>query len=183
MALPAWLTAVGNTIHTAAQWNSNVRDNGKFLTNPPQCCAYHNATQSIPNAAPTPVALNTERFDDEALVASTIHSTVVNNSRMTPVVAGLYLCVFNLQYAAQAVAAGYRKAYMLVNGATFVAGQTVVTSAAVNATPIPLSCSRLWRFNGTTDYIQGIALHTAGVALNVEASTGYECELTLIRVG
>jgi hypothetical protein len=72
---------------------------------------------------------------------------------------------------------------MLVNGAIFVAGQTCVTSTAVNATPIPLTCTRKWRFNGTTDYIQGIALHTAGVGLNVEASTGYECELTVVRVG
>ncbi|HEX7277776.1 MAG TPA: hypothetical protein VF244_10420 [Acidimicrobiales bacterium] len=183
MALPSFRTWVANTIHTAAELNVDLRDNGKFLLNPPQCRAYHNATQAITTATLTAVALNSERFDRESGAASTMHSTVSNTSRVTPLVAGVYDLKGNIQFAAQATAAGYRAVYLRLNGTTYIAGMMVPTTTVFNAVPIPLSVATTYEFNGSTDYGELVVLHTAGVNLNVEASTGHQCELTVIRVG
>lgn len=183
MALPSFRTWAANAILTAAQLNADVRDNGKFLLLPPKCTAYHNATQSIASGTLTFLILNSERYDEESGAASTIHSTVTNNSRITPVVAGEYSVDGCVQFAAQATAAGYRGLFLVVNGTTYIGGCYIPAVAAFNSVPIPISVHRKWKFNGTTDYVQMYVIHTAGVALNIEASDGRQCELAVSRVG
>ncbi len=185
MATPTYRTWVAADILTAAQLNADVRDNGKFVINPPQVSVYHNATQSIPNGTNTILAFNSERYDRSSNTASTMHDNAVNNSRVTPNAAGIYQVNLSVEFAAQATAAGHRAIFLFFTGAvpTFIGGSHMPMTAAMNSTPPILSISRPWEFNGTTDYVQAYALHTAGVALNVGASTGYQCDLTVTRLG
>lgn len=142
---------------------------------------YHNTTQSIPQGASTVVALNSERFDTDAM-----HDTVTNNSRVTINTAGLYVVHFHGQLAA---AGDYTLVEMFIrkNGTDIIANQTVGTHA--NATDGP-SCSPscLYKFI-VGDYVQGLVYQSNGAAAarNLNASgtgTGqYDAELSAVWVG
>lgn len=76
----------GDTVPTAAQWNTYVRDNLTAVAQPPSCRLYHNANQTIAHDTYTALAFNSERWDSHGL-----HSTSSNTSRITISEAGLYM--------------------------------------------------------------------------------------------
>ena len=82
MAYSTPSTFVAGNVLTAAQLNTNLRDNIAWMaTDSPACRAYNNANISISNAAAAPgtaITLNSERFDNAA-----IHDTGSNTSRLT----------------------------------------------------------------------------------------------------
>src|SRR5262245_1380457 len=70
---------------------NNVHENGLFeISYAPAVHVTHNANQSINTATDTVLAFNTERFDQCANTADTMHDTVTNNSRLTCRYAGVY---------------------------------------------------------------------------------------------
>ena len=73
--------------------------------------AYHNTTQSIPNATDTALAMNSEEYDTD-----TIHDTATNNSRLTFKTAGKYLVWAEIEWAANGT--GERFVAIKKNGTT-----------------------------------------------------------------
>jgi hypothetical protein len=178
MAVPTFRSWVDTDILTAAQLNVDIRDNGKFILNPPQVYAYLTVAQSIPNATLTPMTFNGELYDRSSGTASTMHDLVTNNSRVTPNAAGIYLLKGDIEYAAQAVAAGFRYLYLRLNGVTYLKYDNKLTAVAGwNTVPVAMEVSYVYEFNGTTDYIELVAFHGAGAALNVTGS------LSVTRIG
>jgi hypothetical protein len=136
------------------------------------CRVYHNAAQSIPDNALTILAFNSEREDTDG-----VHSTVTNNSRLTPPV-GVYVVAASIRFANNAT--GYRGVFLKVNGATYI---SVGTVAAVNGnTTDVLTLSPPYRFNGT-DYVEVEVIQNSGGALNVATGANFSPEFGLWRVG
>lgn len=114
------------------------------------------ANPSIPNSAMTTVAFDTEAYDTD-----NIHSTTVNNSRLTATTAGFYSIGGTLSYTANAT--GYRALQILLNGATVLAGQGFVSSA--------LSQSANWlnvstmMFLSAADFVEVQTFQSSGGAL------------------
>ena len=169
-----WTTA---ELVTAAMLNQDIRDNVSFLANPPACRVYHNAAQSITDAAEITVAFNSERFDTAAM-----HDTVTNNSRITIPVAGLYIVTFNGEIAA---AADYTllTVRFVVNNATNIARSAIGTVA--NATQTPgLHLSTLYKF-AAADYVDVRVLqdNSASAARNLLSTSAMSPEFSACMVG
>src|SRR5215475_9738149 len=93
----------------------------------PAVRVYHNTTQSITNGTDTTVNFNSERYDQAAGSASTMHDTVTNNSRLTAVYAGVYKITGQLGFASNAT--GIRQCHIRLNGTTIIAyGQVVAAT-------------------------------------------------------
>lgn len=164
---------------TAAEWNTDLVENIKFLANPPACRVCHNANQSVGDGAAITVAFNQERFDTDSM-----HSTSVNNNRITFNTAGLYLVSFvgHLASAADYVSvwAGIR-----LNGATPIVEQFQGTLAD-NATPYAINISTVYKF-AAADWIEVrfYQNNSASAARNllVTANTSPEFSATWIGRG
>lgn len=108
----AWTTpttfTTGNVL-TAAQLNTNLRDNTNFLFDPPACIATRASNQSIPNAAGTLVSFTTADIVD----TDTMHSTSTNPQNITFNTAGLYLVTINVEFDTNAT--GSRRVWVADN--------------------------------------------------------------------
>ncbi|MFE5582567.1 hypothetical protein [Kitasatospora sp. NPDC056531] len=143
---------------TAALWNANVYNGLSFVLNPPVFVAYQSAVQSIPNSSITTIGMDTTVIDTYAG-----HSNVTNNNRYTPTVAGWYLVVASIGFAANAT--GGRDLEIRKNGSTVNLGQSANQAADASITTTiravaPVLC------NGTTDYIDMFGYQTCGSSLN-----------------
>jgi hypothetical protein len=77
----AWTTPrtwTAGAVHTAAQLNTDIRDNENFLRSAHACRLYKSATQTVGTGAFDVVTFNTEDYDTDGL-----HDNVTNNSRIT----------------------------------------------------------------------------------------------------
>lgn len=127
MAFTTPATSVAGTVLTAAFLNTYVRDNIAWMaTDSPACRAYHNTTQSIANATPQAVVLNSERFDNAA-----IHSTSSNTSRLTAPTGGGGKYLFGASWSWPLNAGGtQRQGRVYINGTTIAAILTLQPSAS-----------------------------------------------------
>jgi hypothetical protein len=87
----------------------------------------HSVDQAIANNTLTDLAFNTTIFDDDGM-----HSTSVNNNRLTCRVAGRYLLTANTAWVQNNT--GYRVTEFLLNGGGFFGGSSApaTSSATVN---------------------------------------------------
>ena len=108
------------------------------------------------------ITFGAETYDTDAW-----HSTGSNTERITPTLAGLYLVVGSLEFASNTT--GLRALRLLLNSTTI--GQTTVGATATGA-PM-LSCSALYRANGSSDYFQmhGYQNVSPSAALNTSTTT------------
>ncbi len=140
----------------------------------PVCRLLPNATQSLANNTNVAIDFQTEVIDTHGM-----HSTSVNISRITPTVAGIYkftgmlfMVTGNTDYTSVS-------AFIRLNGTTNLAAAgregNVVSSSARNAE----LCSVLQAMNGTTDYIELVALqiNTAVAARTTNASGQFNSSL------
>lgn len=104
---------------------------------------------------------------DVALVLNSIirankvtHSTVTNNSRITPNEPGLYLVTAVVQFGADAT--GYRKLWFRQNG-TGTEGSVQTSASGSGETSIGMTS--LLYFNGATDYVEVMIRQNRGSAL------------------
>ena len=158
---------MANEVVTASIMNTHVRDNLLALRESLTCRAYRSTVQSIPNNTNTLLQMNAETSD-----APGWHSNSTNTDRITPNVAGLYLIVGQVVFAANGN--GVRQAVLYRNGTggQYIASQgrgtTVSASEAVD-----VQVMGVYPANGTTDYF-GIALYqNSGGALNTVADEGF----------
>lgn len=156
--LPTWVTSA---IVTKAQLDL-MNQALTFLRNPPMCIVYHNANQAIANNTLTALALNSERVDPWAM-----HSTAVNNSRVTVPASGdgVYNISGHVGWAAGT--AGRRLIGIYLNG-TAIAQQEVPSASAA----FSMSVAR----NGfplvAGDYVEIQVLQVSGGSLNVDLGSG-----------
>lgn len=109
---------------TAAQLNTDIRDNSNFLaTDKAMWSISRAAVQSIPNATLTEVAWTSESFDNAGL-----HSLVTNTGRVTTTVAGKYLLMVTVNFAANAT--GFRDLVLNVSGSQALSMETAPSASA-----------------------------------------------------
>ncbi len=186
MAVPTFRTWADDDILFASQLNVDIRDNGKFLLNPPQVSVYNSTAQSTPTGVLFFPSFNTEILDESSGAAAAMHDVVTNSGRVVPNAAGLYAAVLRLQFAAQVTAVGLRAGFITLNAArTIIGQQDVGMTSAFNNLTTNLVVSTAWPMNGTTDYFEAMSFHSAGASLNINAGTnpGAQCHFTVVRVG
>jgi hypothetical protein len=140
-------------------------DATQFIDSPtqPRCIAYHNTTQSVPDATETVLLLNSEDVD-----VATMHDTVTNNSRITiPTggdgfyhVIGYTTVQFNIT--------GYRRLSISKNGTPF---RTVQFPAGPNNSADEGILIDRYLQLAAGDYLELSLKHTGGSALNAGSAT------------
>lgn len=143
------------------------------IENVPMARAYHNADQSSTTSTQLACALNSERFDTDA-----IHDTSTNNSRMTCKTAGKYDIKGHMAFAANAT--GLREIAIRLNGTTLIALDNRISVSASRVTGLTIATTYDLVVN---DYVELIAFQDSGGALNVVNAANYSPELSIERVG
>lgn len=160
MAYTTPRTWVAGDVLTAAQLNTDVRDNISFLANPPSAIARRAASQSIANATWTLITFDTEDRDTDGMF------TVASGDRITIVTAGLYHVEFK---AAFSVNVNGDRAFQICKGIVVDTGgfaratgkATAIDSSATIGGDIPLIAGDTLSFQ--------VYQNSAG-ALNTEAT-------------
>lgn len=139
------------------------RDHKHGMPTEVRCHAYHSTTQSINDITATALNFDSERYDND-----TMHDTVTNNSRVKATHAGVYDIVGSIAYAANAT--GYRQARLRLNGTTYLAIQLQPSAGAGVETVVVVSTQYTL---AATDYIELVAFHSAGTAINSNNDANY----------
>lgn len=152
---------MANEVVTAAIMNTHVRDNLVELREAQTCRVYRSSAQSLTNDTVTLIDFNAETSDGPGW-----HSNTTNPSRVTPTIAGLYLIVGGISFAANGT--GSRDVTIWRNGT---GGSPVASQgrgAAVTATySVNWTVTGVFPANGTTDYFSLSGRQDSGGALNV----------------
>ncbi|HXI15477.1 MAG TPA: hypothetical protein VNM48_03825 [Chloroflexota bacterium] len=167
------LDLASGTIVTETHWD-NMRRDLLFLGGPTgsrACRAYHSAIQSIPHATPTALALNSERFDTDA-----IHDTAINNSRLTCKTAGKYSIIGHVEWSANAT--GVRQLRLVLNGVTSLVIVAVTTPVGAGYQGIATIADLV-----VNDYVELQAYQDSGGALTVSNAAQYGCEFMMAKIG
>lgn len=136
------------------------------------CRVYNNAHQNIPTGVLTAVALNSERYDTDAM-----HSTTINNSRVTFKTAGKYIIVFHGRFAPNAV--GVRALIIRLNAGDSI-GEVLTTPCLTDATDMCISTI----YNMVIDdYIEGCPYQTSGGDIAFQYVVQYSPILMAQRIG
>jgi hypothetical protein len=133
---------------------------------------YNSAVESIPTATLTALTFNSERYDNGGL-----HSTTTNTSRLTAQKAGKYLITGHLYWAYNAT--GLRRAYIRLNGATFIAAVELTPGAAGENDMSVVTVYHL----AAADYVELVVVQNSGGNLNVAATGNYSPEFAMQWVG
>lgn len=138
----------------------SLTDTLDFLKKPPRCRVTRLANKPI-----TTNTLTLMDWDGEDYDPNGFHSTVTNNSRITPNVSGLYEVKTHIGWATNATSRRFCSIYK--NGV--VAAQANIEAASASTTEVTVSKKIL--FNGTTDYVEAQVYQQSGGNLDVEAAT------------
>ncbi|MBA7701520.1 hypothetical protein ES703_110260 [subsurface metagenome] len=133
---------------------------------------YHSAHQNIPNLTLTTVAFNLESYDTDS-----IHDNAVNNSRLTCKTAGKYLITAPYLFAGNA--AGYRQAYLRVNGVTTIVYSRLDSPGGGEFFLLALTTWDL----AVNDYVELLVYQTSGVALNLICVHPLHTHFIMQRIG
>lgn len=174
MSLTAWKTWASGDILTAADMNTYVRDNGRWLSKnasggSPKALAYHSVAQNGITTA-TMSALNSELFDPAGM-----HDPVTSNSRLTVPTGGdgAYLIGANVQYAATPSAANAQlKAEIALDASAFpiaAAGVTLEPTAQRVFILAPTAIVQL----SAADYVQLMTEFTNMTGVNIQVNANW----------
>jgi hypothetical protein len=136
------------------------------------CQTYRSTAQSI--ATSTLTLIN---FDQEAFDPNNLHDNVVNNTRITARVAGVYLIIANIEFAANAV--GRRVVQIYKNSIDVIGNFQLSTTHGTQSDRIITSCIALMAAN---DFVQCRVFQDSGGALNVQATTAYSPYFSMVRI-
>lgn len=158
MAFVAMANAVTGQVASSSEYNkvvSNVVDldarMNAVVGNQAYCHVYQTQFGTQATSSVTPVAMN---FDAEVVDPLNWHSTVTNNSRITPTVPGRYRCTGGVCFPAAGTGsflAQFRKNAGLVLGSSTYQDKELYASGFVALSAISQATIVV---NGTTDYIQ-----------------------------
>ncbi|CAB4169703.1 hypothetical protein UFOVP1305_37 [uncultured Caudovirales phage] len=150
-------------------WNSDVVDNGKWLgKDKPAVLAVETTNQSIPNNTLTAITFN----DADLYDTQSQHDITTNTSRITcgaTANIGLYHFSASGLWEGPAVPAGYRYIALRLNGSTILY-RTHQTSGTASV-PVGWEISGYYRLDAITDYVEVMAFHLQGAALNIASAT------------
>jgi hypothetical protein len=154
--------SIGNALKTKLSSTTAAVTAGSAMVDKKCVCrAYHNTSQNAVNGDYTYLALNSETTDTD-----NIHSTTVNNSRLTCKTAGMYLAQGQVEFAANGT--GTRIAVIRRNGNVIMASNCAGTvpsgtgyTTAIVSTMLELSVN---------DYVELGVYQTSGVSLPVGAN-------------
>src|SRR5262245_36392832 len=132
----------------------------------PTVRVFHNANQSITTATNTALAFNSERYDQAANAADTMHDNVTNNSRLICKYAGVYSIKANVEWAA--AAGGERIIDIRLNGVTTIA-RCRENGTNTNQNQI-ITCDYSLAVN---DYVEAVVFQNSGAGLNINVVGNY----------
>ena len=135
---------------------------------------YNSSSFSVNNATGTVLTFNSERYDTDP--NGNIHSTSVDTGRLTIQTTGKYLVFFTGEYAADPD--GYREFAFRLDGITFIAAMRV---PALASGVTRIAFGTVYDLNASS-YLEVLAEHTAGAALNVVAGGNYSLEFGCAKV-
>lgn len=140
----------------------------------PAVRVFHNAAQAIANATDVALAFNSERIDQFAGSASTMHDTVTNNSRLTAQHAGVFLIGASGEWSANP---GNTRVGLRLNGATIIdrVQHVVADMRAWNIVTLYALA--------VNDYVEVIVQQNSGGSININSSANYSPEFWMTRVG
>jgi hypothetical protein len=142
----------------------------------PAVSVTHNASQSINTSTNTILAFNTERHDQAANAADTMHDIVTNNSRLTCRYAGVYLIQASVEWATNVT--GERIVELFLNNTTVIARDRRAAGAVGS---IVQGCYKQ-RLLAVNDFVEVRVFQTSGGALNVTVGADYSPEFMMVRV-
>jgi hypothetical protein len=162
---------------TFAAADANAIDNGVHEAMlQPAVRVTHNAAQSITTATATALAFNTERYDQVAGAASTMHDTATNNSRLTCRYVGIYEIKANVRWASNGT--GQRDVGIRLNGTTFIGYENAVAnSGSVHIQEVSTQYAL-----AVNDYVECVVTQTSGGGLNIDLAANYSPEFSMVRV-
>lgn len=123
---------------------------------------YHSANQTIANNTVTTLQFNNETYDTAAF-----HDNVTNNSRLTIPYAGKYSISASIDFAQHVT--GVRLVLFLINGATYIAGNTGPPTTTPNST---VALETKYNFSAG-DYVECRVYQDSGGNLNVNRQSDY----------
>lgn len=170
--VPSPPTEAPGLFNTSALFNAQVRDLNNFTLAVPVFRGYQASAQSCANATWVSVAIDTETLDSDGG-----HSTVTNNSRYTPTVAGTYLVIGTAAFAGSATT--QRAARLAMNGVTSIGGAVAGGSGASWWCATALE---LFVCNGTTDYVEMQARQDSGGTITTYTGTDFNSALKIYWV-
>jgi hypothetical protein len=174
---PTWADNVGGGTSIDAA-DLNIIENGIFeISYAPAVGVFHNANQAITTSTLTALAFNSERFDQVANAASTMHDTVTNNTRLTCRYAGVYDIKGCVVWAGNAT--GIREVDIRLNGATQLQQEKQINAGAGET--VAQSISRHYPL-AVNDYVELMVWQTSGGNLNVNVVGNYSPEFSMVRV-
>ena len=173
-------TWVAGDVLTAAQLNTDVRDNIAYLAalvNSPSCRVYHNTTQVLTNNVRAALAFNSERYDSDNM-----HDPATNNTRITINTAGVYVIGGQVEIPADTDLTIVDWS-LRINGAAFIAFNTD-NNPGVGAVPRNYQIHTLWKF-AATDYVEFLVrqVNTSAGAATVIANASYSPDFYATRIG
>lgn len=174
--MTSWTTpttwTAGATL-TAAQLNTQLRDNSTFIATAKAVALGRTSVQSVGSASWTSVSWQSAEFETvEAW------SSGANPDRLTPQVAGYYVVTFKTWWAGTS-ATGIRAARILLNGTTTMHSDK---RAGMGYT-MPCYTHGLVHLNGTTDYLTCQAYQDSGGSMDLIITPGEETAVSLAWLG
>jgi hypothetical protein len=142
------MTAYANVAAGAPIYASTINDLILYAANRPMVLLALPANQSIPNNVQTEILYGAS---SEVIDTHGFHSTTVNTGRVTPTVAGVYLCRAMLLWAPSAQD---KRVYVSKNGT---AQGGIARDTVVDGGSHMVQTSREVEVNGATDYVSMLA--------------------------
>ena len=136
------------------------------------CRVFNSANINIPNAVWTNLTFDSERYDTDS-----IHSLVANTDRLTCQTAGVYVMTGHILYAN--VAGGVRRVAIYLNGATFIAINTVNNIGGWNEL---VNITTIYKL-AVGDFVVLQAMQNSGGAINVLNFGNISPEFMMQRIG
>lgn len=144
---------------------------GMSILQVPCVRAFNSVNQTITNATFTALALDSERFDNDA-----IHDPVTNNSRLTCKTAGKYQITGQIAFANNST--GLRIASIRLNGVTYISEADLSASVGTESEFIVTTLYDL----AVNDYVELIVYQSSGGNLIVEHVANDFPEFMMYRV-
>jgi hypothetical protein len=168
----ASVQATANSFGAEVDIEGNVDINGSIRISTALGARAYNSVAFTHNSTGNwlAVPLDSERFDTDG-----IHSTTTNTSRMTAQRSGVYQINGNIEFDSNST--GVRAVGIRLNGSTFIA---VVLMTAVNGFNHPLSVSCHYSMLAG-DYVELMAYQNSGGNLNVNATSNWSPEISMVR--
>lgn len=117
-------------------------------------------------------------FDSERKNTGGVHSTSANTSRLVCTAAGTYIISGCVEFASNAT--GRRSVFIFLNGSVSIAGDLRLACTEAGTVTRVAVCTQYDLAIG--EYVELYAMQSSGGNLNVQASSNYSPEFSMVRI-